>query len=42
MPEAHVLDSFAHNEESSEGPVFVFLHGNPGSSWLCGIDTPGG
>ncbi len=34
MPEAHVLDSFIHYEESGTGPVFVFLHGNPGSSRL--------
>jgi haloalkane dehalogenase len=29
-----VLDSFLHYEESGAGPVFVFLHGNPGSSRL--------
>jgi haloalkane dehalogenase len=34
MPEAHVLDSFIHYEESGAGPAFVFLHGNPGSSRL--------
>jgi haloalkane dehalogenase len=34
MPEVHVLDSFIHYEESGEGPVFVFLHGNPASSRL--------
>ena len=34
MPEAHVLDSFIHYEESGGGPAFVFLHGNPGSSRL--------
>jgi haloalkane dehalogenase len=34
MPEVHVLDSFIHYAESGEGPVFVFLHGNPASSRL--------
>jgi haloalkane dehalogenase len=34
MPDVPVLDSFLHYEESGAGPVFVFLHGNPGSSRL--------
>jgi haloalkane dehalogenase len=34
MPEVPVLDSFLHYEDSGDGPVFVFLHGNPGSSRL--------
>ena len=41
MPEAHVLDSFIHYEESGTGPVFVFLHGNPGSSRLWRAVIPG-
>ncbi|GAB3225377.1 hypothetical protein GCM10027452_42310 [Micromonospora halotolerans] len=32
MPERHVLDSTIHHTETGDGPTFVFLHGNPGSS----------
>lgn len=32
MPEARVLDSTIHYEDSGSGTAFVFLHGNPASS----------
>lgn len=34
MPTARVLDSTVHYEDAGTGTVFVFLHGNPGSSHL--------
>jgi haloalkane dehalogenase len=34
MPESRVLDSTIHYEDSGDGTPFVFLHGNPGSSYL--------
>jgi len=34
MPEIKALDSTIHYEDSGEGTPFVFLHGNPGSSYL--------
>lgn len=40
MPEVPVLDSFLHYEGSGDGPVFVFLHGNPSSSRLWRKVTP--
>lgn len=32
MPDTDILDSRMHFEDRGEGPVFVFLHGNPTSS----------
>lgn len=45
MPVVNVLDSSIHYEETGSGAPFVFLHGNPGSSYLwrkvlAAIDTP--
>ncbi|WP_406008799.1 haloalkane dehalogenase [Streptomyces sp. NBC_00637] len=44
MPTTRVLDSFMHHEELGEpgdGPVFVFLHGNPSSSHTWRHVLPG-
>lgn len=34
MPEIEALDSVIHYQDSGNGTPFVFLHGNPGSSYL--------
>jgi haloalkane dehalogenase len=34
MPDVKALDSTIHYQESGDGTPFVFLHGNPGSSYL--------
>jgi haloalkane dehalogenase len=34
MPDIEALDSTIHYQESGNGTPFVFLHGNPGSSYL--------
>jgi haloalkane dehalogenase len=34
MPHADVLDSTMYYEDAGGGPAFVFLHGNPSSSYL--------
>jgi haloalkane dehalogenase len=34
MPTVTVLDSTMYYEDHGSGPAFVFLHGNPGSSYL--------
>jgi haloalkane dehalogenase len=34
MPEIQVLDSTIHYQDTGSGVPFVFLHGNPGSSYL--------
>jgi haloalkane dehalogenase len=34
MPTVEVLNSWMHYEESGVGPTYVFLHGNPTSSYL--------
>jgi haloalkane dehalogenase len=34
MPETPVLDSTIHHTETGSGPTFVFLHGNPASSYM--------
>ncbi|TCO48135.1 haloalkane dehalogenase [Actinocrispum wychmicini] len=41
MPEIQVLDSTIHYRDSGEGTAFVFLHGNPGSSYLWRNVLPG-
>lgn len=34
MPVSDILDSTIYHEERGEGPDFVFLHGNPTSSYV--------
>lgn len=34
MPETPVVDSTIHHTETGSGPAFVFLHGNPASSYM--------
>ena len=34
MPQTDVLDSTMYYEDAGTGPAFVFVHGNPGSSYL--------
>lgn len=41
MPELPVLDSTIHYQDSGTGTVFVFLHGNPGSSHIWRNVLPG-
>jgi haloalkane dehalogenase len=41
MPEIAVLDSTIHYQESGTGTTVVFLHGNPGSSYLWRKVLPG-
>ena len=41
MPEVNVLDSTIHYRDSGTGTAFVFLHGNPSSSYLWRDVLPG-
>jgi haloalkane dehalogenase len=41
MPELAILDSTMHYQDSGTGSALVFLHGNPGSSYLWRKVLPG-
>ena len=41
MPDVSALDSTIHYQESGSGTAFVFLHGNPGSSYTWRQVLPG-
>lgn len=41
MPDVSALDSTVHYQESGSGTPFVFLHGNPGSSYTWRQVLPG-